>query len=106
MDELFCEDWILYDKVYNTYNTKDATTNSHFPDILAESKQVRVFGTKQQIKELEKDFNIKDAYTFEIEKEGSFHYKAEDNIIIKQTLKDYKRIYLKRDKQPLIFRIK
>ena len=106
MSRLFCEDWILYDKIYNTYNTIDATTGSNYPDILAEAKQVRVFGTKQQIKELEKDFKIDDAYTFEVEKEGSFHYKAEDNIIIKQTLKDYKRLYEKNDSKPLIFRIK
>ena len=106
MSRLFCEDWILYDKEYSTFKSLDATTSLHFQDIQATTKEVRVFGTKKQIKEVEKKYNIDEAYTFEVEKEGSFHYNPEDNIRIKQKLKEYKKLYELNNNEPLILRTK
>ena len=111
MNKLICLDWTLYDKVYSTFKSLDAATGLNFTDIQATEKCIRVFGTKKQIKEVEKIYDIDEVYEFKEEKKGSYWYKIynnpeEENARIKQKLNEYKKLYQLNNNEVLILRIR
>jgi len=70
--EYYIEDWVLYD--YHLVSTKstDNILKKSFADAKEKAKELRVFGTKSQIKEASKKYNIDEAYSYEIETRGSY----------------------------------
>ena len=112
MSELICEDWELYDYQSVTITKTDAATGFNFEDIKMEAKCIRVYGTKDQIEQVGKDYNIDESYEFKVEQVGSYWYsiygsKAEKiNAEVKQKLKKYKELYKANNNKLLIIRTK
>ena len=110
MSELICEDWELYDYQSVTITKSDAVTGLMFEDIKMEAKCIRVYGTKDQIEEAGKDYNIDEAYEFKVEKVGSYWHtiygsEAEKiNAEVKQKLEKYKELYKANNNKLLIIR--
>ena len=97
-DSLICEDWLLYDKAYSGFVSTDAATGLDFVDVKEESKSIRVFGTEKQIREAAKNYNIDEVYSYKVEKKGSYWYDIFDdpvahNKTVRQSLKEYKKLY-------------
>lgn len=90
MNNLICEEWDLYDTDYTGKISIDAFTGEEFADIKTTTKSLRVFGTQEQLKKLQKLYKIDEAYDFEVE----------------QKLKEYAQLYELNDNKPLILRIK
>lgn len=105
-----CEDWILYDKTYKHTIETDADTRINYTDIKCQVKEIRVYGTKKQINEISKKYNIDERYDFKVEKPGSYWYNIykdpkATNKKIEKKLEDYSKLYELNNKKPLIFRI-
>ena len=111
MADLICEDWILDDTTYEGIISTDAATGEKFSDIKIAAKEVRVFGTKKQIKEVGKKYNIDESYDYKVEEKGSYWYKIyndpeKENDRVCQKLKEYKLLYELNNREVLILRIK
>tara|TARA_R100000781_G_scaffold108489_1_gene73041 strand:+ start:508 stop:789 length:282 start_codon:yes stop_codon:yes gene_type:complete len=89
-NKLRCEDWVLYDNIYEGCISTDSMTGIEFGDVKEVAKEIRVFGTKNQLKEIENKYNIDEAYTFDVE----------------HKLQEYKKLYELNDNKILIFRIR
>ena len=95
--EYYIEDWVLYD--YHLVSTKstDNILKKSFADAKEKAKELRVFGTKLQIEEESKKYNIDEAYSYEIETRGSYW----DGILFsdnpddkKPTLEEYNKRFI------------
>ena len=111
MADLICQDWILFDTIYKGIVNTDSASGKDFIDIEERPKEIRVFGTIEQIKKAESNYNIDEVYNFKIEKKGSYWYKIyndpeEENAKVSQKLREYKRLYQLNDNELLILRIK
>mgnify|MGYP003624992029 FL=1 len=110
MFELICEDWHLYDYQSVTITKSDAATGFKYQDIKMEAKCIRVYGTKEQIEETGKDYNIDEAYEFKVEQVGSYWHtiygsEAEKiNTEVNQKLEKYKELYKANNNKLLIIR--
>tara|TARA_R110000744_G_scaffold304388_1_gene412918 strand:- start:727 stop:1068 length:342 start_codon:yes stop_codon:yes gene_type:complete len=110
-NKLLCFDWTLCDKTYSTFRSLDIDTGINSSDIQETEKCLRVFGTKKQIKEVEKIYDIDEVYEFKVEKEGSYWYKIyndpeKENARVSQKLREYKKLYQLNNNEVLILRIK
>ena len=109
MTKLICEEWVLQEADYKGIVSIDATTGFEFSDIKIETKQLRVFGTKEQLKILEKRYNIDDSYEYKVEKPGSYWYKIykdpeATNQEVATKLREYKKLYELNNNETLILR--
>ncbi len=75
MKELICQDWILYDTTYKGVMNRDTATGKQYADIQEVKKEIRVFGTKDQIEEEKKKYNIDEVYDYKIEKKDHIGMK-------------------------------
>tara|TARA_R110002051_G_scaffold98296_4_gene168465 strand:+ start:509 stop:853 length:345 start_codon:yes stop_codon:yes gene_type:complete len=104
---LLCEDWVLYDKAYRGVVGLDAATGQNFADIKEDTQSVRVFGTRKQIDEAKKRYNIDETYKYKIEKPGSYWWDVfadpeAHNKMVRKTLKEYKELYTLNNNELLI----
>tara|TARA_R100001594_G_scaffold94682_2_gene128946 strand:+ start:15506 stop:15841 length:336 start_codon:yes stop_codon:yes gene_type:complete len=111
MADLLCESWILDDTTSEGIVSIDAATGEEFADIKIVAKELRVFGTKKQIKEVGKKYNIDEVFEYKVEKEGSYWYKIynnpeEENARVAKKLKEYKLLYELNNREVLILRIR
>lgn len=95
----YIEDWILYD--FELVNTKsyDHILNQSFADSEEKAIELRVFGTKSQIKQASKKYNIDEAYSYNLEKRGSYWdgFLFSDNPDDKKpTLEEYNKKFINR----------
>lgn len=72
MSKLICEDWQLYDLSYKGVVKKDTYTGEDYVDVEGYKKNIRVFGTRQQIKKLSKRYNIDEVWKYEKIEAGSY----------------------------------
>lgn len=113
MPDLICEDWILYEPDYFGIVSNDPATGLDFVDIKESNKQLRVFGTKEQLKkEKVKDkYLIDEVFKYKVEPPGSYWYKFYDNPEatnkeVSQKLREYKKLYELNNKELLIINIR
>jgi len=113
MLDLICEDWILYEPDYFGIVSKDSATGLDFVDIKETMRQLRVFGTKNQLeKEIKKEkYLIDEVYDYKIEPEGSYWYNIysnpeETNKAVSQKLREYEKLYELNNKELLIINIR
>jgi|TARA_R110000744_G_scaffold346092_2_gene451601 hypothetical protein len=69
--KLIIEDWILYDTEHKGFTSTDAKTSGEFQDIKTEAKELRVFGTKEQILKESKNYRINESFEYHSFKKGS-----------------------------------
>ena len=100
MKKLICQDWILYDTTYKGVINRDTATGKQYADIQEVKKEIRVFGTKDQIEEEKKKYNIDEVYDYKIEKKGSYWYE-----IIKDPVEYNKRILLNLNKYEYLYKL-
>lgn len=100
MKELICQDWILYDTTYKGVMQRNAITGKEYADIEEVKKEMRVFGTKEQIEEEKKKYNIDEVYDYKIEEKGSYWYE-----IIKDPVEYNKRIILNLAKYENLYKL-
>ncbi len=100
MKELICQDWILYDTTYKGVMNRDTATGKQYADIQEVKKEIRVFGTKDQIEEEKKKYNIDEVYDYKIEKKGSYWY-----VIIKDPVEYNKRILSNLNKYENLYKL-
>ena len=72
MSKLICEDWQLYDLSYKGVIKNDSYTGEDYVDVEGYKKNMRVFGTRQQIKKISKKYNIDEVWKYEKIKSGSY----------------------------------
>jgi len=113
MPDLICEDWILYEPDYFGIVSKDPATGLDFVDIKESNKQLRVFGTKEQLKKeiMKEKYLIDEVFNYKVEPPGSYWYKIysnpeETNKEVSQKLREYKRLYELNNKELLIINIR
>tara|TARA_R100001594_G_scaffold23643_1_gene46322 strand:- start:107 stop:448 length:342 start_codon:yes stop_codon:yes gene_type:complete len=110
LTKLFCETWVLNEKTLKGVVEYDTATKQEFSDIKKVPKVIRVYGTKDQIKNLAIRYDIDEAYSFQVEKKGSYWYRIfknpeEENKLVKKKLKEYKELYTRKGEEVLILRI-
>ena len=102
--ELLCYDYDLYDYQYVSIVGRDAYTGIEYSDIKMQSKSIRIYGTKKQIEEAEKNYKIDECYSFIIEPRGSQWYSIDYNEKVKKKLLEYEELYKRNNNKVLIFR--
>jgi len=111
MIKLICQDWILYADSYKGVMRTEVYTGEKFADIIPHAKELRVFGTKKQLEDLEDKYSIDEIYSFKVEEKGSYWYniyndpEAENSRVLKK-LEEYKILYELNNNETLIFRTK
>ena len=111
MNNLICQSWILYPESYKGVIRSDFNTGNKFSDIIPQAKELRVFGTKKQLEDLEDKYSIDEIYSFKVEEKGSYWYniyndpEAENSRVLKK-LEEYKILYELNNNETLIFRTK
>jgi len=98
------QDWVLYDYELVGITSTDAATGQDFADVKEQAKSFRVFGTKDQLQELGKNYNIDEVYNYEKQKKGSYWEGiifSDDPESRKPTLKEYNEEYEKKYKKYL-----
>lgn len=93
------EDWVLYDKILKNEQMIDSTLNQRWMDVKETTQSLRVFGTKEQIKEASKNYNIDEAYDYKLETKGSYWEGiifCDDPGSNKPTLREYNETYHKK----------
>lgn len=112
MNKIICEDWTLYSDSYKGVIRTEVYTGEKFSDIIPEAKELRVYGTKKQLRDLEDKYSIDEIYSFQVEKKGSYWYdvfgsKAESiNEATEKKLKELDILYKLNDNKVLILRTK
>lgn len=107
MSELICEDWILYDTAISGIVSTDPSTGQEFTDIRESAKEIRVYGTRDQLAKASNNYKIDEVYKYETESPGSEWYKCEaTNEAIKKKLGEYNQLYILNNKKVLILRTK
>tara|TARA_R100000700_G_C3092631_1_gene93303 strand:+ start:152 stop:493 length:342 start_codon:yes stop_codon:yes gene_type:complete len=107
---LYCETWELYETTYKGVVEFDSNLKKEFADIKEVPKVIRVYGTKDEIKNLSKRYDIDESYDFKVERKGSYWYNLsknpeEDNKKIRKKLLEYKELYKRKGGGALILRI-
>ena len=107
MEDLICEDWVLYDTEYFGIVRKESYLGKHYSELATQNKSLRVFGTRNQILKYSIDFNIDESYKYEIEKIGSYWYNhitdvIHYNSIVSKNLKKYREMYIKNDNKIVV----
>ena len=64
MNNILIEDWVLYDTIYTGTMSQDSMTGQEFADLQTEAKELRVFGTKKQLRKLSQMYNIDEIFTY------------------------------------------
>jgi len=109
-NKIICQDWDLYETTTESFTSKDNFTHYEFQDINEVAKCIRVYGTEDQIKQLEKQYKIDEIYTFQVEKPGSYWYgvygsKAESiNEATEKKLVELNMLYELNNNEVLILR--
>ena len=105
--ELMAQDFHFYNNgIYKTI--EKLSPQGWFTDIKKVEPSIRIFGTKEQIEKALDDYiemtglNLDECYDFKVEEKGSFFYNEEQNKIIARKLSEYKKLYIKQNKKPLI----
>jgi len=117
MELLKCQDFHFYPNgKYTTIKKQDTYTNSYFADVEEICESIRIFGTKKQIDQALDEYckksglNLDECYNFQVEPKGSYWYDIfsdpeKHNKIVKERLKVYKELYLKKPSEALIINI-
>ena len=98
------QDWVLYDYELVGFVSKDAATGQDFSDVKEQARSFRVFGTKEQLKKLQEDYNIDEIYSYEKLDYGSYWEGicfSDDPESNKPTLKEYNQEHEKKYKKYL-----
>lgn len=108
--ELLCYDYDLYDQEYVSIVGRDSYTGIEYSDVKMKSKSIRIYGTKKQIEEAEKNYKIDECFSFKVEPKGSYWYNIynnpeEYNEKVKNKLLEYKELYKRNNNKVLIFRV-
>ena len=110
--ELKCEDYYFYPNGrYTTVSKWKSQLLSFDHDLQEIGTAISIFGTQLEIDRALDEYinrtelNLDECYTYEIEKEGSFHYNAKQNIIIAKKLRQYEDMY-QQNKGALILNLK
>jgi len=116
--DLIAKDFYFYaDHPVFINNTKyDIKTSKYYTDLETYTPSIRIFGTKEQVKEAKNKY-IKDtgycldeAYDFKVEEKNSYYYDfyfnpEQRNKEVKTKLEYYKKLYKENNNKPLIIRI-
>lgn len=89
-------DWVLYDFEFVSFTSTDAATGQEFVDTKQQAKCFRVFGTKEQLNKLAKNYNIDEQYTYEKLFKNSYWKGicfSDDPNSSKPSLKEYNERY-------------
>lgn len=92
------QDWVLYDYELVGIVSTDAATGQDFADVKEQAKSFRVFGTKEQLQELGKNYNIDEVYNYKKENKESYWEGiifSDDPESKLPTLKEYNQKYEK-----------
>ena len=111
--ELICEDFHFYNNgVYKAISS--LSKEGWFADLKKVEPSIRIFGTKEQINEALDTYieltgmNVDECYDYKVEPKGSYWYEnfksrfgeqeaIKQNEIVENTLKEYKKIYDKKN---------
>ena len=96
MSKYIIEDWDLYDYEYISFISNDPATGRDFVDKKQQAKSLRVFGTKNQLNNLENKYNIDEKHSYERLDYGSYWEGIcfnDDPKSDKPTLKEYNDEY-------------
>lgn len=114
--DLIAVDYYFYTDTYVTEKSYDSSSGSYTTDLEKYSPKIRIFGTKDQVKQAlnkyikDTGYCLDEAYDFKVEEKGSYYYDfysdpEERNKNVKTKLKYYEKRYKNNNNKTLIIGI-